>query len=362
MKINFTDFDLTEFIIKDGLFCGVPAKLINPNHIGTKFTQKNKMFRSSVWSMDGHLLSASFPKFTNFGENPEHFPVPTSLDDSEVINKLDGSAVIIDVINNQLSMRTRGTFSYSLMENYKDFEYCLSKHPSINDYLRRGDNDRYSLLFEITTPNMRIVLDYGNEPEFWLTGRIDKGPYSLATQDELDALAKELGVRRPDRFKFDAIADILIDVEKRDGIEGFCLYSNGGQSIHKIKCASYLAKHRFKENATLENVVDLFSSYNYPEYKEFEERLVKAFDYECFAMVRGFASQVAEAMKEVRLIESAMLAKVNSLRGKSRKDAALVIQQAYGETNRASFCFKMLDNRPLVDDDYKKLLYQSLKK
>jgi hypothetical protein len=34
---------------------------------------------------------------------------------------------------------------------------------------------------------------------------------------------------------------------------------------------------------------------------------------------------------------------------------------AYGNTNRASFLFKILDNRPLGKEEYKKLLFQVLK-
>ena len=70
MHINFADYDLTEFAIKEGVFGGIWSKLITPIHIGTKFTQKNKIFRSSIWSTDGELISAGLPKFVNFSENP----------------------------------------------------------------------------------------------------------------------------------------------------------------------------------------------------------------------------------------------------------------------------------------------------
>jgi hypothetical protein len=44
-----------------------------------------------------------------------------------------------------------------------------------------------------------------------------------------------------------------------------------------------------------------------------------------------------------------------------RKDAALAIIKAYGETNRASFAFKLLDGHPLTEKEYKKLIFQCLK-
>jgi len=91
MQINFSDYDFTGFSVKDCQFCGIPAKLINPEDITIKFNQKNKIFRSSIWSLDGKLLSAGFPKFTNWSENPEHFPIPENLDGATIVDKIDGS-------------------------------------------------------------------------------------------------------------------------------------------------------------------------------------------------------------------------------------------------------------------------------
>jgi hypothetical protein len=45
----------------------------------------------------------------------------------------------------------------------------------------------------------------------------------------------------------------------------------------------------------------------------------------------------------------------------SRKEQAQLVISSYGETNRAAFVFKILDNRPLGKDEYKKLLFQVLK-
>ena len=53
-----------------------------------------------------------------------------------------------------------------------------------------------------------------------------------------------------------------------------------------------------------------------------------------------------------------ILIQFNQIRGQM---AGKVIG-AYGNTNRAKFIFGLLDGRPLSQDDYKKLLYQCLKK
>ena len=104
MKINFSDYDLSEFLIKEGQINGLNCKLITPNHIGTKFTAKNSIFRSSVGDFEGNLISAGFKKFTNLFENPDNFPFYEG-GEQIFIEKIDGSLAILDWINNSLSIR-----------------------------------------------------------------------------------------------------------------------------------------------------------------------------------------------------------------------------------------------------------------
>lgn len=362
MKINFTEYDFTDFLVKEGTFCGIPAKLINPNHIGTKFTQKNKIFRSSIWSSaTNELLSAGFPKFVNFSENPDNFPVPLIIDNCAFVEKIDGSLTCIDCFNNQISMRTRGTFSIDTMENKTDFESCLHKYPKIAEWLKQNSN--YTLLCEITTPKLKIVLDYGNEPDFWLIGAVNKDNYSLMIQSDLDNLGAHLGVKRPESFSFNSIEELLKEVSAWINREGVCLYSKNSQEIHKIKAELYLRLHRFKENATLDNTLELFVEYGCPLYQDFENKLQMQFDYECWNMIRGYASQVCDAYKEVLKIVAHMKELVEPLKLLSRKDAAKKIISSYGgeSNNRSGFCFTLLDNKTLTSEMYKKLLFQILK-
>jgi hypothetical protein len=362
MKIKFEEYDLTEFLIKDGVFCGNYSKLITPNHVGTKFTQKNKIFRSSIWSNIGLLLSAGLPKFVNFLENPENFPVPLTIDNCSFVEKIDGSLCCIDFVDNQISTRTRGTFSVETMENKSDFDYCLSKYPKIIDWLKQ--NNYYTLLCEITTPNLRVVLDYGYEPDFWLVGAVDKNDYSLMTQYDLDKLGKELGLRRPESFSFNSIEELLSKVGNWTSKEGVCLYSKNSQEIHKIKANSYLKLHRFKENATLENTLELFMEYGCPSYKDFEIKLQTQFDFECWNMIRGFASNICDAWKEVQKIIGGFNDFVEKVLRplQTRRDQAAKVLASYGNSSRTSFVFKMLDSKQLSDEDLKKLFWQILKK
>ena len=52
----------------------------------------------------------------------------------------------------------------------------------------------------------------------------------------------------------------------------------------------------------------------------------------------------------------------NRLRSLStRKEQAQLVISSYGETNRASFLFKLLDGKSLGKEEYKKLMFQVLK-
>jgi hypothetical protein len=358
MKISLNNYDFTDFIVHEQEFCGVSSKLIQPQHIGIKFNQTNKIFRSSIWDLEGNLLSAGFPKFTNFGENSENFTVPLSVNGVDFVTKIDGSLVCIDFVNERLNMRTRGTFHHTSLENWADFEYCLNNNPKLVEWLKKNSN--YTLLCEITTPNLKIVIDYGVTPQFWLVGAINKNDYSLMIQSELNGLAIELNINRPEVYSFNSIEHCIDSVKLWNGKEGVCLYSQNGQAIHKIKAEIYLKLHRFKENATMDNTIDLFFEYNCPSYNTFLEMLMAQFDFECMQMVLPFVSKIVDSKKKVDVIVAHMKSFVEPLKVVSRKDAALAIVGSYGKTNRSSFMFSLLDGKELTVEQMKKLVYQCL--
>lgn len=363
MKIDLTAIDRETFSIKEGIFCGIPAYLITPNLISVKFNNSNKIFRSSIWDFNGNGLSFSYKKFVNWGENPENFPVPTSLDNTTIVDKIDGSACIIDYVNGMISMRTRGTFTYEYAENKNDFDVCLSKYPKLIEWIKKNSN--YSVIAEITTPNLRIVIRYGDEPEFWLTGIINKDDYSLISQKDLDILAGKLGMIRPNTYKFSTIADLLENVEKWTGREGVCLYGPNGQDIWKIKSMEYLIKHRLKEEfGSLEKILDFYISEKCPSYHDFYERVAQVVDYETATECQGDISKCVDAWKEVQKIINGMTVFVKDTLSilPSRKEQAIKTIASYGITNRSQYVFSILDSRPLTDDQIRKLFWQVLKK
>ena len=351
--------DLESFMVHEHIIGGETVRLIQPQHIGCKWTQDNSIFRSLVIDSNNNIVSASWKKFVNWGEKPEHFPVPKDITKCELVNKEDGSTAIFSLWKKNLVIRTRGTVDATKMDNGHEIAYFQNKYPQIMTILEEY-NESISMVFEWLSPLNQIVLKV-EEPELILTGIIYHEDYSYMPQAELDDFASNHKFKRPIRYRFKDLAEMLEKVPSMKGIEGLCVYHQDGQQIHKLKTETYLQLHRFKEHANIESVIDLYFGYEKPSYSEFEEKLTQQFDWECFNMVRGFASQVCDGMKEVNKILSYMNLKVDEVRHLSKKDAALTILQAYGETNRSQFAFSILNGKPLTNDQVKKLLYQVLK-
>jgi hypothetical protein len=314
--------------------------------------------------LDGELLSAGFAKFVNLGEASDIFPPPSSLRNCSILTKLDGSLLISDVANGEWSFRTRGTFSSTTLGNNTDFEEMRAKYPQLEDLHAKLPN--HSVLCEITSPNQKIVIDYGPQVDIALIGIVNKEDYSYLTQSELDEIARKYGLRRPERYEFNSIDDTLAEVKEWIGKEGVCLYYNGDQSIVKIKAAKYILLHYWKSDvANTEKLVDLWLSLGCPDYQGFYDTIATQFDWELAELCKGNISKISDAAKEMaRIIEgfNSFIEK-NQLKEVSRKLAAETIFASYGkESNRASYIFRILDGRELGNDARKKLISQLLKK
>lgn len=348
-------------MVHSHIIAGETCWLVQPVHVGAKWTKDNLHFRSSVWNSQGELISASFPKFFNWDEKPDIYPVPKDLGNCDILDKLDGSTLIISLYKGELIVRTRGTVDATKLDNGHEIEALKKKYPLVFD--SKSLQDGFSYIYEWTSPTNQIVLNYGEEPGIYLTAIIRHGDYSLFKQIALDLVAVGLKVRRPLRYSFASIEDMIKTVDCLKGKEGVCVYYNNDQSIRKVKSAEYLAAHKMKsELGSIDKVIDLWFILNRPSYQEFEQYINSKFDFEIFTLCRGYVSQICDGWKEVEKILQGMESFVAPLKFLSRKEAAEKILQAYGQTNRSGMAFSILSDKELKTDDYKKLLYQVLKK
>jgi hypothetical protein len=342
-----------DFIYKECMIGGEKCYLITPQHIGCRWTEDNLIFRSSIWTENGRPVSLGFKKFFNYGEAPHIVPDPTDLD-GIAVEKIDGSLLIVSQYNGELVVRTRGTVDASKLDNGFEIDYLKAKYPRAfnNAWVR---SEVLSVLYEWTTPNNRIVLDYGNEPQLFLVGMVQNFSYGYRDQRYLDDVAEHLGILRPRKFAFNSLSEMLESVKELKNEEGICYYFNYEQDIKKIKSLDYLAKHRFKSNVSDENIVDLFLELECPDAISFFKHIMDTFDFE----VANFSNEYITKVCNAYATYQAVFAKVYSLylrvKDYSRKDAARVIQEELQPYIRF-MCFSFLDGKEIKKETIKKLL------
>jgi hypothetical protein len=364
MKIDLRSIS-EDFVKRPVEVAGEMCYLVFPPHIGTKWTKNTLIFRSSVWNSKGELISAGFRKFFNWGEQPDLCYTPFSMTANggvRLVEKIDGSTLIVSRYKGELIVRTRGTIDASKMPNGYEIEFLKEKYPQAfdNTLLTAG----YSLLYEWVSPENRIVIKY-NEPDIYLIGVICHENYELMTQKNLDNYAMDYGVKRPKYFKFDSLKEMHEAVEAFKGMEGLCVYCNHDKDIRKVKGADYLIRHRLKDElGSFERVVDFYFTLNRPTYNEFYQEIVDTVDWETAQECIGDISDICDGMKEVDRIVEGMKTFLKKFESEqlTRKQYATEVLQAYGNTNRSSYVFKILDGKELDNKEYKKLLYQVLKK
>ena len=357
MQVDLSKIDTESFMVHETLWNGEKLFLVQPQHIGCKWTKENRIFRSSVWNEQGVLVSAGFPKFVNWGENPEHFPVPTSLKDCVATEKIDGSLLIVSKYRGHIIKRTRGTFDASVHDNAKELDDLFLKYPKLHSLIE----DTYSVLLEWVSPENRIVLNYGTEADLFLVGIVTHEDYGLAHQSILDDVAQAHGLKRPSVHRFNSIDELIMDVEQWKGKEGVCLYSKHGQEIHKIKGKWYLDLHHLKsEISNAEKLVDVYINWEMPGYVQFQQKIVDQFDYELFTQVQGDVSRICEAKQEAENIIDHIRKQIPFWSTMSRKDAALNIIGSYGQTAKKAIAFNLLDGKELDTRSWKTLILQSL--
>ena len=367
MKIDIQMVDLTQFMVHKHSLNGEIVHLIQPQHIGTKWRQDNKHMRSVVVNYAGEVISAGFPKFTNWGENPDHFPVPNSLKHCTVVEKLDGSLLIVSKHNGKYILRTRGTVDASTLANGHELEIFKNTILKTLDVCLPVDINgswHYSILFEWVSPINKIVLNYGDEPDWYLVGVVNHDHYSVWSQSRLNEMANEFNLKRPPTYTFSDVQDLLKDVDQWRGKEGVVVYSKNDQMLHKCKSEWYLKLHYLKsELSNIEKVLDVWLEQGMPDYQTFYNYIFTTFDFELAEQVKSMISRICDAKKEVDMIVSGMNEFVNN-RLKTlptRKLQAEQVLSSYSVTNRSAMVFKLLDNKSLDKSDYKKLIFQVLK-
>ena len=346
------------FNIIPNKFCGLDCYLITPE-IDAKWNKNNLFYRSLITDKEGTVLSSGFPKFFNYGEKPDCYPDPEQFNDWVIEDKQDGSLCIVEFVNGQFSMRTRGTSTYKTLVNYKDFEFLFEKYPKVKKHVQ--ENSNYSFLFEIVTPNNVIVIR-PKEIDFYFLGAVDKNTLKMATNEEVLNMWKNMGCPpTPQKYYFQnvkSISQISEFVKEWKGKEGVVLSYNNNQNRIKLKSLWYITIHKIKSRLNSEkNLIEYFVKCGMPNESDFRKKLETDFDFEIVEQLKDEISTICKTGDGVRREIESMKYFVKTIkRFESRKRQARYILDEYKASKRAPFVFDILDGKEMSDSQLIKLM------
>lgn len=355
MKIDLSKIDKESFNIKEGIIAGETCFLITPKDFDCKWTPDNLHLRSTIVNSVGDIISMGQKKFFNYNQSPELYPAPENYEYWRISDKIDGSLLIFSKVKDTLVHRTRGVFNAKIHENGAEIDYLLQKYPKIINF--KGFPN-YSLLTEWVSSTQKIILDYGKEPDIYLLDIIKHEDCSYLPGGIVSDIAEEMGLKRPEQYKFDTIQDIVLNCKTLIGREGYVLSYNNNQNRVKLKADNYLLLHRFKGNATLNNILDLFFEYDCPSFSDFKNKLIKTFDEDCFKMVEELAWQVVFAHTMAVIDGEKIKEDVEKLKHLSQKDFA--IKNLTENKDYSSYYFEIRVKNELSHKSLRKLMERKL--
>lgn len=364
MRLKFSCIDQSKFDIGSSHLYDLeydihsPIHLVKPKSGFTAWTEDTLCFRSSVWAHtmnnEIELISAGFPKFFNLNEKPEINPFPHNIDlkDLTLVEKVDGSCLIVSKYRNNLIVRTRGTFDATTLPNGKEINQFI---PIFRKYKPSQDTWSESLLFEWYSPANKIIINYGDSPFISLIGSVRHRDYSLWPQRDLDLLALNLNVRRPRRFTFQSWPHLLDFLENTSNLEGVCAYYNNEQNIRKLKTPHYLKLHAFKGSLSYNSLMDKWLELKKPERAEFEEYILKTYDYECLEHAKPIIIELYDKVAKATSLILFITLFVNDNHHLDQKAFAALTGQSFAGLER-QIAFSIRNTNEVTDRLFKKLL------
>ncbi|MEJ7602834.1 MAG: RNA ligase [Kofleriaceae bacterium] len=249
MRVDIGAIDRTQFKVVEE----AGEHLVIPLKDKFRWRDDEVHLRSLVLDANGHVLSAGFPKFFNFGEQPERdreLAAAIARGAVEWPEKLDGSLIVADRIAGVPRLRTRGR--RVLGEFAPEVEALIeAEYPRLHDFLRDDPLlADHSLLFEFLHPARAIVLR-AERPALYLLGYVDKHrihpAWDAATLARISAAtAIPVAPLHPLPADLDAALTHVRNWKGKEGVVARFHADDGVARLVKIKAADYLRLHAYR--------------------------------------------------------------------------------------------------------------------
>ncbi len=193
----------------------------------------------TFFSETGELASLPFEKFFNVNEKAH---TQSHLIEKEeikfILEKHDGSMITPALINGEVFLKTKKSF-------FSDVALEAQENMSarVRSLCSAALTSNLCPIFEYTSPDNKVVVDYGDDPNFTLLAIRDMVDGSYLSWDSLVLFAKYYGVDIVPRVsKFKTVKDLLDVTKTAEGIEGWVVYTDRGR--YKVKTQWYMDRHR----------------------------------------------------------------------------------------------------------------------
>ena len=241
-------------------------------------------FWKGVKTAGWKVLARSFDRFFNYGEcGPSYQGYQNSLlhrPDVIFLEKLDGSLMNIHHDGVRWNVSSRGmAFAEGPTpqdNTFKDvFERALGC--TVEERFRDAEKNR-SYVFELTSPETRVVKPYKQDEVTMLAVRSLEGDCREYTWPEVEAIAREMGFKVPKKYTFYTMKEVLESLKALPELdEGYVArldMKDGSVFRVKVKNPKYVAIAHLRGNGavSLKRVALLVWMGDYEEYlKHFPE-------------------------------------------------------------------------------------------
>lgn len=297
--------------------------------------------RGITFDDSGKILCRPFHKFFNVGEREETLPENITWQlITQVAPKIDGSLISPVIINDKVFWKSKKTFYSSIAM------FIQNAWDKGEDWVRKYEEmifdcgDLETAIFEFTSPEKKIVIDYGEKSELILLCQRNNfsGQYWIPPENKNEELTDEVLSLN---FNYKSFIEKIKNMEE---IEGFCLYSIN-DDIYKIKTDWYLKRHRLLSDISYKNIFKMIVEEAIDDFVS-ELRINKQ-DKQVLMiekLINEFNDEYFKLSREVDNLYSLIIVELGE--DVSRRNFAIYVKNNYKEMAPFLFC-KFSDN-----DDY----------
>ena len=206
----------------------------------------------------GEIVSRPFAKFFNANENAWTLEANLDFTGVRVFDKRDGSMITPVFINGRLWFKTKKSF-------FSDVAIAATAncYPNVEAFCLQVTMMGYTPIFEYTSPDNKIVIEYGSTPQYVLLGIRNNETGELLPRDEVVALATNVDLIEE---KSITIEQVRAHLATERGIEGY-IAALKDCTLIKYKTVWYLQNHRVMTELRERDVADMVISENLDDLK-----------------------------------------------------------------------------------------------